>query len=1063
MKTLTIHEAISFYSERYPEAHAVLDGDKRYSYCELNQKANQLAHYLLQFNLQPETLIAMALPRSADLIITLLAILKTGCAYLPLDANHPKKRLAYILADTKSPLLITVSTAMGSFTNFTGKILLLDQLHDVLAKESMQNPKITVQPQHLAYVIYTSGSSGSPKGVLIEHQSVLHYAKWFGNYSAVALNDRIDFSSNIIFDTAVTPTLTALMLGLEIIICTDNIKKEVGNYLHHLKQLKINVIKITPSYFKILIQEAKQHTIALPDLKSIILGGESLQSKDCLDWLTLYPKHTLFNEYGPTEATVAISQFKVTLDNIFKLGINVPIGKITDLYVCIEAGELYIEGIPLARGYLNQKELTAEKFVLDERTQKRRYKTGDLCRFLPNGDIEYIGRMDEQVKIRGFRIEPGEVATMLAMHPKIREVHVKADTNLNDEKQLIAYYIPKTKVIPSSQELRDYLQQRLADYMIPAMFIKLDQFPLTENGKIDNKALLLKRENHGGNTPKTALEQLLAIWQKEFYPQSVDLESHFFELGGHSLIAARILVKIEEIFGKRIRLEDLYQFPTIRQLSAVIKEAEESHQELTTKYEKIDEKSILPLSDFQLMFWISGIFESKVKKINIIARRRIRGELDRQAFLAALTWVSARHEILSYRISTFFPGQYEKKRHGLQFIEKNISNLDDEKEEETLLASLDELNQHARWYKHMLLMIVKLFYLKNHQTELQICLPHSIFDDASEQVIFNDLSQAYLYYKTIGKLPPDYLPAQYKNYVLYERNHLNQHLERDICFWQSYLQDTALLRLPKNEIIKKMGKKSYSNYINVASSVVKKAQQICMKSSVSITDLLCAAVTLALKRVAEHLNNKIYINIIRSVRDHDIHEKMIGCFLRLDPIKVDVKTSLNLIALAKEIQKSRIETEAYQSCSGMIKLACLNHVYRKQFIRQFFLDAFFNLYYYMFRKFKLNLTMLMMYGRLSALRTKDQFLVEINMLNNFISSHQDLNLFGFKLERTRLHKHDLLNIDNVLDISFMRNETLDQTYLVISSNLKEDFRKRIGYEIMNVIACYEASSSIAAI
>ena len=473
----TIHGLFEVQVEKRPNHIAAMFAGQSLTYAELNKKANQLAHYLRTMGVKPDTQVAISMDKSIDLLITMLAILKAGGAYVPLDASHPEERLLFTLNDSNTPILITKLNSKDKFIRYQGPIIVLDNDVKEINKQATHNPDSIATPQNLAYVIYTSGSSGKPKGVLIEHRSVVNYSAWFANYCHCKPDHRIDFSSNYVFDMCVSITIVPLMLGLTVVVCSDEEKSNLRHYLEYLEYNQVNIIKMTPSYFKLLVHEIKnnlinQHTRAsrkdstaefrfkLSHLQNIILGGENLPSVDCINWLNLYPKHILFNEYGPTEATVAVSQFKISNKSCSSLGVNVPIGTPgtnMDCYILThdnhpvpngEAGELYIGGGCLARGYLNQPELTRKQFIPDpfsKDSTARLYKTGDLCRQLPDGTIEYLGRIDEQVKIRGFRIELGEIEQHLASHPAISEAVVLVREEHSNEKRLVAYFILKEK------------------------------------------------------------------------------------------------------------------------------------------------------------------------------------------------------------------------------------------------------------------------------------------------------------------------------------------------------------------------------------------------------------------------------------------------------------------------------------------------------------------------------------------------------------------------------------------------------------------------------------------
>lgn len=429
-----------------------------------------------------------------------------------------------------------------------------------------------------AYVIFTSGSTGKPKGVVIQHQSVLKYAHWFNEYTQLPNSQLIDHSSNYCFDMAITTTIIPLLLGHTIVLCPDDIKKNTRLYLNHLKKNAIQLIKITPSYLKELLREIGNHPVDLPDLKTIILGGENLSSADCAQWLTLYPNHQLYNEYGPTEATVGVTQQVINTSNIHDFDSLVPIGRPASHVRCyllnehqeeVDPGELYLGGSALASGYLNDSVLTAKHFI-HSKTHGRLYKTGDLCHRLPNGSLECLGRIDGQFKIRGFRVEPGEIEFHLKQCPTIQDALVHMHPN---QEKLIAYCIlQKPDETLDALRVRRYLQNHLPLYMIPQAFVSLPAFPLTANGKLNYKALPepdLSSTLHV--SPRTQLEETLQIiWGQELNLENISIENHFYELGGHSLNAARILSNINETLRIELKFEEFYRAETIAGLARFI-------------------------------------------------------------------------------------------------------------------------------------------------------------------------------------------------------------------------------------------------------------------------------------------------------------------------------------------------------------------------------------------------------------------------------------------------------------------------------------------------------------
>ena len=1075
IQDITIHTLFEKHARLKPDTYAIMHNKKSLNYDELNKKANQLARYLLAKGLQPDTPIALCIERSFECLITMLAILKAGGGYLPIDASHPAERLLLILNDSNAPILITKSNLKEKFKDYQGTLILLDQIKQIIAQEDSNNLNLDVKPQQIAYVIYTSGSTGKPKGVLIEHRSAVNYCFWFTDYCSLKKKQKVDFSSNHTFDMAITLSIAPLVLGLTIVICDDEVKKNVRHYLKHLKSSKINLIKLTPSYFKILIQEVKNEFINLPYLKTIILGGENLTTADCKSWLKLYPKHVLYNEYGPTETTVGISQFKICKKNVSNLGTNVPIGQIgyNTNFIILDAnhtpvtpgetGELHVGGICLARGYLNQPELTTKQFITDPQ-HGRLYKTGDLCRQREDGILEYFGRIDSQVKIRGFRIDPEEVEKHLASFATIDSAVVLAQKDPLNEDRLVAYFTLKgTDTPPNVTQLREHLQNHLPEYMIPTAFININSFPLTSNGKLDKSLLpnshLTASQQH--KKPLTVLEKKLAeIWSEELGVKDIGVDDDFFELGGHSLSAARIISKINRSLKKDIALHDFYHATSIAKLVDVINKKKKRNKKLLArKLELFNKLEDIPLCDFQFMLWISDTFESKAKKLNITCRKRLQGQLDIKALEFAFNAVLKKQEVLFYRILKFRPAQLLQKNLSFKITEINLKSLSEQDSEIELESSINQLIDFYPWPKESPLIIAKLFHLNNDEVELQICLPHIVSDDFSPQILLSELSQFYLLYNRQPDTKAIKADNNYKKYIFNEQYDMQQNIDRDTLFWRNYLKDASLFTISEKHIIKNMQSNNiaYSTYTQIPVSELNNLKQFCANHHISINDGLSAAVALALHRcseIQEHKTTYTYMNIVKSTRNSDTYDETIGCFLRLEPVKIALEKSPTLSTIAKQIHQSTIETSMYQQCPNLIKLSSVSTFNQKRkIIKSFLVNVFTSLYAKIFSLPEINRKILKLCSdRLNSFQRTTHFLININIHKNFISEpHKNkTNLFGLDTTKINDHQYDLLKIDNMIDACFLRKE--DGTpFLVISANLKSNFRELIAKETISIL------------
>ncbi|KTD67877.1 non-ribosomal peptide synthetase [Legionella steelei] len=1058
------------HAHNVPNYVAVLKGNEKLTYGELNQRANQLAHYLQSLGVKPDTPVALCLDRSFDFLITLLAILKAGGAYLPLDASQPNERLLFLLNDSQAPILITKSSFKDKFTSYQGSVILLNQDDSSIKKQPIDNLPPANTAEHLAYIIYTSGSTGTPKGVLIEHRSVVNYCKWFADYTHCKPQQRIDFSANPIFDMAVTLTIIPLMLGLTVVLCEEPVKKEVPSYLHYLAKSRINTIKLTPSYFKVLLQEAKNHFIALPQLHSIIIGGENLSSAECQSWLKLYPKHVLYNEYGPTEATVAVSTYEINILNCADLDTNVPIGTTGSNMSCVifdtngqpvldgEVGELYIGGTCLDRGYLNQPQLTQQQFISYDNT--RLYRTGDLCKKRVDGVIEYLGRIDEQVKIRGYRIEPSEIEKHLLTHSAIKEVALLAQKDSFGEQRLVAYYILKNNnTTLNANQIRKYLQKQLPEYMLPSVFVRIDSFPLTANGKLDKAALPLPSliVSHNYVEPVSALEKKLAqIWSDELGVQLIGIHDDFFDLGGHSLSAARIISKINGDLNRDISIHDFYKATNIATLTPIIKSTKKNKKKRLDKHPNYHKIINIPLSDFQFLLWMSNTFEPRAQKLNIVARKRMFGHLNERALEFAFQALIKKHESLTYQVLKLKPAQKIQKDYTFNLIINDLTSHSMQHSEHELQKSMTQLINFYPWPKKTPLIIGKLFYLNGHESELQICVPHLISDDYCTDILFAELSRFYQHYNQLA-LEQIEIDTRFKEHIFSERTAMKMHLEEDSSFWDEYLKDASLFTFPEEYVIADMQTAHipYSTYSVIPRDLLTHLKLFCERNHISINNALCAVIALALRNCCGNYQSETpytYINIIQSTRDNPIYDNTIGCFLRVEPTKISLDDKATLISLSQQIRNAIIDTSNYQHCSNLVKLCSIGS-FKPNMIEKFFTHLVTPLYTKLLKVPSIYRKILQRCGsRMMSFKRNTKFLINLNIRGNFVEySHRNLELFGFDTKQIKNNNDDLLAIDYIFEASFLRDGNQNAHYLVISANLKPAFREKIAQEVIRLM------------
>ncbi|MBC9929147.1 non-ribosomal peptide synthetase [Chitinophaga qingshengii] len=573
---------------RTPDAVALVFEGNKLSYRELDERSNQLAHYLVRHGVGTETLVPICLDRSFEMVIGIWGILKAGGAYVPIDPEYPAERIRFMLADINADLLLSTSahTAVINGTTGTRQTILLDAEWTQIAGEPISPVKTVVQPQQLAYVIYTSGSTGVPKGVMNEHAGVVNRLLWAQEYFALTAEDAVLQKTTFCFDVSVWELIWPSLVGARLVLAAPGGQKEPAYLKNIIAQEGITTIHFVPSMLDLFLEQvtAGEHIA----LRRVICSGEALKPQQVNTFRTKLPVPELYNLYGPTEAAIDVTYWQAP-----KTGADieiVPIGKPvanTRLYVLDKSGnivppggigELHIGGIQVARGYLNRRELTAEKFVPDTFSQQdgaRRYKTGDLVKWQPDGNLEYIGRIDDQVKIRGYRIELGEIENVLQGHDAVSQAVVVAQKNaVTDQYRLIGYVVPRNKF--DRQELLTYLSSRLPDYMTPSLLIELEAIPLTTNGKIDKQALpvpdttALTAEDYVA--PRNETEQLLVdIWQELLGVSRIGTYDNFFTLGGHSLLAMRLIAEVSEVFGVELSVRTIFQLVTVEALAKYIK------------------------------------------------------------------------------------------------------------------------------------------------------------------------------------------------------------------------------------------------------------------------------------------------------------------------------------------------------------------------------------------------------------------------------------------------------------------------------------------------------------
>jgi len=752
-QNLCIHQLFEAWVEQTPDAIALIFKGEQLTYRELNSKANQLANYLQTLGVKPETLVGICIEPSLEMIVGILGILKAAGAYVPIDPTYPSERIAYMLDDSQLAVLLTQEKLVTSLPQHQAQVICLDSDWKEISTESKSSPITSLTPENLAYVIYTSGSTGKPKGVLVAHRGLCNLSQAQIKLFDVQPDSCVLQFASISFDASIWEIVMALCAGARLYLGTREELQPGQPLLQLLQEQEITHLTLVPSALTALSSEN------LPALQNIIVAGEPCPPSLVIQWAS---GRRFFNAYGPTESTVCATVAQC-FEDMDVLPIGRPIAN-TKIYILDRylqpvpigvPGELHLASVGLAKGYLNRPELTDSKFIANPFSQKlsdRLYKTGDLVRYGNDGQIEFVGRIDDQVKIRGFRIELGEIESVLNQYPQVKDAIVIVRQDELKTKRLYGYFIPKTEAL-TSQELRQFIQDRLPDYMIPAFLIPLESFPLTPNGKVDRRALPLPKinpnelENYA--TPSTKNEQILAqIWQEVLGLKTISINDNFFELGGDSILAIQIIAKANQE-GLEITPKQLFGYQTIAQL-AILAE--------TTAATEIDQGLVtgeVPLTPIQQWFFEQNWPERHHFNQSILLE--VPNNLQPDLLKQTISKLLYHHDAL--RLRFIQKGEKWQQNHSddcnsFAFELVDLSHLYCD-EQVTTLAEISEVQQRTLKIDQGPLMAVVFFKLGD-SGRLLIVIHHLAVDGVSWRIILEDLATIYqqLESQDSQELPP---------------------------------------------------------------------------------------------------------------------------------------------------------------------------------------------------------------------------------------------------------------------------------------------------------------------
>ncbi|HEV7395286.1 MAG TPA: amino acid adenylation domain-containing protein, partial [Pyrinomonadaceae bacterium] len=827
---LCLHHFFEAQVERTPEAVAIELGSDRLTYRQLNQRANQLAHYLQSLNVGPEKLVGLCMERSLDVILGLLATLKAGGVYVPLDPQNPEERLAFMMQDARAPVLLTQSWLISELPAYAAAsdIVCIDSDWDSIARESDANVASTAQPENLAYVIYTSGSTGKPKGVGISHRAAVDHCITMQQEFGLTAADRVLQFASFGFDVSLEQILPTLFSGATLVLRGAELWTAV-DFRQQIRKLKLSVVNPPTAYWHQLAQEIAgcEESFSSTPLRLMIVGGDLLLQEPVKLWQSCSTQAaTLVNAYGPTETTITASLFVIPPG--FCDGPNggrIPIGRALPnrsmfvLDCCLEIvpvgvpGELCIGGPLLARGYLNRPDLTAESFCPNPFNQTpgaRLYRTGDLVRYLADGNIEFLGRVDDQVKIRGYRIELGEVEAALVENPYVREAVVVPQLDMTGEKRLVAYLVGDQDQLRRLGELRAFLKKKLPEYMIPVAFVTLDKLPLSSNGKVDRARLPVPSESRpeveaSFAAPGTMVEEVLVqMWADILGVERVGVNDDFFDLGGHSLLATQVVTRVRETFQVELPLRRLFESPTIGGLAESIEsELRAGHSQKDLPIQKRTLNEHLPLSYAQQRLWYLNQLNPDSGSYNLLTMVELSGLLDVEILKRSLNEVIRRHEVLR---TTFIVVNGEPEQRispparaaSLSLSVRNLTTLAEEKQQPLMARFAREESAKPFDLENGPLLRAILVALDERRHVLLLTLHHMVCDAWSLGILLKEVAALYQGFASGQPSPLDDLTIQYADYALWEKDWLQgERMQKQLDYWQQQLAGApAVLSLP---------------------------------------------------------------------------------------------------------------------------------------------------------------------------------------------------------------------------------------------------------------------------